>query len=116
MAKGRQRDLKREAQWREILARQRQCGLSVRGFCRREGVAEAAFYAWRRTIRQRDGVGDAQRPARGPAFVPLMVRTEDAAADAHVVVELRGGRMLRLPLSMPAAQLAGIVHALEGVA
>jgi hypothetical protein len=107
MAKGQQRDPAREAKWRRILARQDKSGLSVRGFCQRERLPESAFYAWRRTIQHRD----VQRtPA--PAFVPLMVQT-DAAADGAVIVQLRGGRVLRLPLSMPPAQLAALVHAIE---
>ena len=107
MAKGQQRDLALEAKWRQILARQGKSGLSVRVFCRREGLPESAWYAWRRTIQQRD----AQREA-APAFVPLMVQT-DAAGDGHVIVELRGGRVLRLPLSMPPAQLAALIRAIE---
>lgn len=107
MAKGQQRDPNREVRWREVLKRHGRSGLSVREFCQRERLPESAFYAWRRTIRQRDVQG-----AAAPAFVPLMVQT-DAAADGAVIVELRGGRVLRLPLSMPAAQLAAVIHAIE---
>ena len=108
MAKGQQRDLALEAKWRQILARQDKSNLSVREFCRRERLLESAFYAWRRTIRQRD----AQRRAV-PAFVPLMVQSDAAAGDGAVIMELRGGQVLRLPLSMPPAQLAAVVHAIE---
>jgi hypothetical protein len=37
-----------------VISRWAGSGLSVRGFCRREGLAESNFYAWRRTIVQRD--------------------------------------------------------------
>ncbi len=107
MAKGQQRDPAREAKWRQVLARQGKSGLSVRVFCRREGLPESAFYAWRRTIQQRDAQCEA-----APVFVPLMMQT-DAAGDGHVIVELRGERVLRLPLSMPATQLAALVHAIQ---
>jgi transposase-like protein len=108
MGKGQQRDPAREAKWRQILARHGRSGLSVRVFCRGEELPESAFYAWRRAIQQRD----AQREA-APAFVPLMVQTDAAAGDGAAIVELRGGRMLRLPLSMPAVQLAALIHAIE---
>ena len=52
MAKGQQRDPAREAKWRTILARHGKSGLSVRAFCRREGLTESAWYAWRRTIQR----------------------------------------------------------------
>ena len=45
MAKG-QRDMKLETRWRDLLRRQAASGLSVRGFCRGEGLGEANFYAW----------------------------------------------------------------------
>jgi hypothetical protein len=105
MAKGQQRDSVREAQWRQILARHGKSGLSVRAFCRREGLPESAWYAWRRTIQQRD--------AQRPAFVPVQLQPEAAREDGAIVVELRGGRVLRLPVSMPPTQLAAVVHALE---
>jgi hypothetical protein len=38
------------------------------------------------------------------------------AGDVCASIELRGGRVLRLPLSMPAARVAELVHALEGLA
>lgn len=133
MARGQQADPGREARWRAVLARHGKSGLSVRAFCEREGVPESAFYAWRRTIQQRDaarhpavGARDAAaREARpstsgarltaAPAFVPLVLRTSDAA-EGQVVVELRGGRVLRLPITLPPGQLAAIVHAIEGLA
>ncbi len=105
MAKGQQRDPAREAKWREVLARRDKSGLSVRVFCRREGLPESAFYAWRRTIRQRD--------AQRPAFVPVQVQTEAARDDGEIVVELRGGRVLHLPITMPPVQLAALIHAIE---
>lgn len=120
MAHGQRRDAALEARWRAVLARYRRSGLSVRAFCRREGLPESAFYAWRRTIRQRDGGGNAgdRTPTVAstvaPAFVPVMVQAKDAGRDAGaMVMELRGGRVLRLPLSMPPAQVAAIVRAIE---
>lgn len=50
----RNRDAGRERFWRSTLTRQAASGLSVRAFCRQEELAESAFYAWRRTIAQRD--------------------------------------------------------------
>ena len=44
------RDLAKERGWRATLKRQAASGLSVRGFCRREKLAESAFYAWRRIV------------------------------------------------------------------
>lgn len=113
MAKGQQRDPAREVKWRQILARQGTSGLSIRAFCQRERLPESAFYAWRRTIQQRDAARKAQPSPTPPAFVPLMVRTDAATGDGTVIMELRGGRVLRLPITIPPAQLAAVVHAIE---
>jgi len=37
-----------------------------------------------------------------------------AIVEESFKIDLRGGRVLRLPASMPAARLAEVLHALEG--
>lgn len=120
MAKGQQRDPKREEHWRRVLARFRKCGLSVRAFCRREKVTEPSFYAWRRTIRERDAAKQTglKRRTERPAFLPVVVRGErlgDSGGGAGVTVELRGGRVLRCPGEITGERLAELVRALEAV-
>ena len=39
------------ARWRQRLARQPASGLSIVAFCRREGVSDASFHAWKRKLR-----------------------------------------------------------------
>jgi hypothetical protein len=36
------------------VTRQPRSGLSIRAWCKQQGVKEASFYAWRRTLAQRD--------------------------------------------------------------
>lgn len=74
--KGPGRDLERERAWRGLVDRQRLSGLSVRGFCRREVVSEASFYAWRRELLRRDGESSSVRPPdRKPAIRPAASRS-----------------------------------------
>jgi hypothetical protein len=85
--------------------------LSVRAFCVREGVTEPAFYAWRRKLQLQD-----QELARGrPAFVPVVLPQTDTAVegDGRVAIELRGGRVLRLPPALPMDQVTALVSAIE---
>jgi hypothetical protein len=112
------RDPKREAFWRRTLTAFGNSGLSVRAFCRREKLAETAFYFWRRTIRQRGAPlhsskqrGPKTRARKSPAFVPLLLG--DVAPMAGITVELRGGRALRLSESYPVERLAGLLRAIE---
>jgi hypothetical protein len=110
-----ERNLAKERLWRSAVARQAASGLSVRAFCRREQLAESAFYAWRRTIAQRDGMTAGpvkSRRAKASTFVPVVV-TAAPRRDESIVIELAGGRVLRLPASMSAAWLAELAEALE---
>ena len=117
MAKGQERDPKREAYWRRLIGRWSESGLGVRPFCRREKVSEPSFYAWRRVIKERDRERPlAPQERRPPAFVPVVVRQEQPlpTASERITVRLRGGRLMHLPGSMAAARLAEILHAIEG--
>lgn len=120
----RRRDPQREQFWRDVLARFRTSGLSVRAFCRQEQLSESQFYAWRRTVAKRDGtrVPSRKRPAirkrpprpQPPAFLPLVMRAETAGLPGPgMSLELRGGRVLRLGDSIPIERLAALIHALE---
>ncbi len=133
MANG-QRDKKLETRWRRLLRRQATNGMSVRQFCRVEGVSEASFYAWRRTIAQRDrqqngAINSENKPLcqrkskpanfpheinAQPPFVPITLDArmlDDRLTE--IVIELRGGRRLQIPESIEPQRLAQIVHAIE---
>lgn len=105
-----QRDGAKERFWREALKRRAASGLSVRAYCQREKLTESAFYAWRRTVAERNC--EAKSAQRAPAFLPMMV-TDRSVREASIEMELAGGRILRLPESISAERLAELVHALE---
>jgi transposase len=91
---GAQRDPRKEAHWRRQLRKQKASGLSVREFCQQAGLAESAFYYWRREIERRDREGNG---VGKPAFVAVEVRTPTQASAIEVtltsghVVRVRGG-------------------------
>jgi hypothetical protein len=86
-----QRSSSKEQFWREVLQQWSRSGLSVRAFCARQGVSEPSFYAWRRTLRQRE--------AEALRFVPVRVVSEakpSAPGDGSVELVLAAGRRLRI--------------------
>jgi hypothetical protein len=101
------------SRWQAVVADFASSGLAVAEFCRARGVCEQSFYAWRKRLSPQ---GDAL--SAGPGFVPVVVQGRGGGGcetgDACASIELRGGRVLRLPASMPAARLAELVCALEG--
>ena len=72
------RDPKLEQFWRRHLRRQSASGRTIRDYCREHGLREPSFYAWRRSIRQRDhstpcSVGHTVSPSTPPAFLPVAI-------------------------------------------
>lgn len=116
------RDGTKEQQWRDVLRRQSRSRLSVAEFCRREGLGQPSFYAWRRTILERDGRGaqrDGRRPkysdsdARAVGFLPVRLGEAAPRVEASITIELAEGLVLRLPEATPAARVAELVRALQ---
>jgi hypothetical protein len=109
----------RESFWRDTLASFAASGQSAPSFCEERGLKKPTFYAWRLKLTKHDQQGTSPATAgprsTRPAFVPVVVEPR-AIAEGSFHVELRGGRVLRLPASIPAARLAEVVHALEGQA
>lgn len=110
------RDMAKERFWRGVVQRQAGSGLGVRAFCRQQGLTESAFYAWRRTITERDVTARprsaAVRPSNAPAFLPAVV-TDGPRPASGIAIELAGGRVMRVQPPVSARWLAELVHALE---
>jgi hypothetical protein len=106
-----------ESFWRDTLAAFAVSGQSVVSFCQERGLKQATFYSRRLRLakidQQRTSPAAARPRSTPPAFVPVMVEPR-AIVEESFQVDLRGGRVLRLPGSMPAARLAEVLHALEG--
>ena len=85
-----------EAQWRSLLRRFADSGLSVSVFCRGEGVSTASFYRWRALLDRHDGGGG--RVVRSEAgFVDLgTLRESGRGAAVELRLDLGGGLSLHL--------------------
>lgn len=135
------RDRGKERFWRRHVAGWRRSGLSIRDYCRGQGLSEPSFYAWRRVLRERArqrGTGarqarmsagaevevrrgvsaadkrSASATATPPVFVPVRL-IEEARASSALEVVLRGGRVVRVPAGFAAAALRELVAVLEGL-
>ena len=101
----RRRNPQREEFWRKTLAAWEKSGQSVRAFCAGRGLSEPSFYAWRRTLRERN-----PHPKAAPRalnFVPLRV-----VPDAVLEVVLPAGLVARVPAGADAVVVAALVTAL----
>jgi transposase-like protein len=107
------------AKWRGIIKQHAGSGLPVKQFCRRNGVAESSFFAWKRRLRS-----GAIRPtfieakvAGGLAANANAAGDPSSASVAGVIdVRLRGGRVVRVRRGFDSQLLAELVCTLEGLA
>ena len=68
--KGPARNRGKEQFWRMMLREQADCGLNARAFCLFRGLSEPSFYAWRRTLGERDRLARVSRREPTPALKP----------------------------------------------
>ena len=116
-SQGAPRNGAKERSWRRLIQQWRHSGMTIRDFCVEHEVSEPSFFAWRRTIADRDrqsgqpsadGYGnvDSNRTQDSPAFVPLrVVSTVSTPAGTAFEVVLRDGRIVRVPAGFDPATL-----------
>lgn len=118
---GKRRDPARERSWRLRIREQARSGLSVREFCRREGLKDWTFRWWRQELIRRDKV-PALTP-RGeptgatPAFLPVRVVDLGAVATRSVPaieIVLPAGPTVRVPHGFDPRTLGDVLAVLEG--
>ena len=84
-------------EWAERIAAQRASGMSVRQFCREQGLTEHSFYAWRKRLQE-------QGPVRF-ALVERSGRRPERTAEAALELVLASGDRLRIRAGADAATL-----------
>ena len=127
--------------WRQRIQGQRESGLSIAAFCRREHISAPGFYVWRRKLRQaaprrqgsRAGASPQHSRQRGaviarrrrlrdtlvvPAALPrptdfLQLPVRAAQATPWIELAMADGTILRLPQQNLAALIA-VLRVLRG--
>lgn len=108
----------KERFWRGMVGRWRRTrGQSIRAFCVEHGLSEPSFYAWRRTIAERDE--QAARLDRDanvdnlPAFVPLRVTAAPTSAATGLELVVGPGQVVRVLPDFDAATLQRLLAVLR---
>ena len=119
MAKGKIRDKSKEALWRRTVRQQRQSGLTIREFCRKQEVRETAFYFWRRELERRGTtflpVRVTPEPTRQEAG-PALPRQASHPSEGKIVIVLAGGRRVHVAPPVDRRALADVLAVLEAAA
>lgn len=113
MSTSNRRSSRKERFWRTIVRQWRKSGLTARDFCAERDLSEPSFYAWRRTIAQRDSA-----PVR---LVPVQVVADEQAAGTTradcgggLELVLPAGRLLRIGPGFDGPTLQRLLAVLEG--
>lgn len=90
-------------EWRERIAEQARSGLPIKQFCKDRGIAEHAFYGWRRRLRETE-----------PVRFALVDRTgAPPASEWNLELTLLSGERLRIGAGVDAMTLRTVLEALR---
>lgn len=99
----RERSATKAGQWRERITEQERSGISVRQFCKQQGLAEHRFYGWRKRLR-----------SEGPLRFALVEPTAAALATGPTVeLVLPTGERLRIAAGAEATTIRAVLEALR---
>ena len=93
-------------QWAERIAAQERTGVSVKQFCKEQGLTEYSFYAWRKRLQQQTA------PVRF-ALVDRSPRRQERAAEAALELVLASGERLRISAGVDATTLRTVLDVLR---
>ena len=107
------RDPALERAWRERVARWAASGLSVRAFCRQQGLIETSFYYWKRELRAREASMSSSTGSGSPSHAAV-----SAMAAAQSPVRQRSPRQRPVvkksaPMFVPVTVLPGLTLSVE---
>jgi transposase-like protein len=94
-------------EWAERVAAQRRSGMSVKQFCKEQGLTECSFYAWRKRLRNESG------PVRF-ALVERSGRRQERTAEPVLELVLATGERLRIGAGVDIVTLRSVLGALRG--
>ena len=93
-------------EWAERIAAQQRSGMSVKQFCREQGLTECSFYAWRKRLQE-----------TGPVRFALVERTarrQERTSEPVLELVLATGERLRIGPGVDITTLRTVLDALRG--
>lgn len=106
--------MQKESRFKELVAQQKQSGLTIIEFCSHHGIAPATFHYWKKKFSTKSGRRD---------FIPLVVKSSEedipkgsacseisSGKEALLEVVYPNGIILRLKQDIDLAQLRTLIH------
>jgi len=99
------RAVSKTAEWSKRIATQQRSGISVKQFCKEQGLTECSFYAWRKRLRKRE-------PVRF-ALVDRGTAGRESLTDMFLELVLTTGERLRISTGVDTTTLRTVLEALR---
>jgi transposase-like protein len=93
-------------EWAERIATQQRNGMSVKQFCKEQGLTEYSFYAWRKRLQKEAPVSFALVDRRA-------TRKQESLTEAGLELVLPTGERLRISTGVDSATLRTVLDALR---
>ena len=94
MSKAKKTDTDQQQFWQMVLDTFKSSGLSIRQFCKQEGLSEPSFYAWRKRLTQVDeSDADKEAVCQPDPFIQVSLPTEQHGS---LELVLSSGHTLRI--------------------
>jgi hypothetical protein len=103
-------------EWRKRVERWKDSGLTAKEFAAETGLNAGTLQFWRYKLKKSDAVVPRRRsPVVAPAVSSIVeVAPARAAAEPRVEIELRNGRLLRVPATFESSALRALLAILDG--
>src|SRR5260370_4311696 len=92
-------------EWAERIAAQQRSRMSVKQFCKEQGLTEYSFYAWRKRLQKQETVRF--------ALVDRPTTRQEPATESALDLVLATGERLRIGAGVDAATLRTVLEALR---
>lgn len=101
--------------WAKVLRERKDSGMSIRRWCRDNGVCEKTYYYWQRKLRERVCEGGPAEGGRAlaPAIFTQLRLPPRTDSGGKLLVRI-GGAEIEIHGDMPAATIEAVIQALAG--
>jgi hypothetical protein len=111
MSNGKKDDADQQQFWQMAMETFKSSGLSVRQFCRQEGLSEPVFYSWRKRLGKADGPdADKEEVYQSEPFIQVSIPTERTGSLELVLIS---GNTLKISSGTDSQTLSDVISVLH---
>lgn len=110
MSKAKKADTDQRQFWQMVLETFKSSGLSVRQFCKQEGLSEPSFYSWRKRLTNPRKPDVSKEQSHPESFIQVSMPKAESSC---LKLILTSGHTLRIPSDIDTSFLTGVLLAVK---